>query len=70
MSWTWEFLDQDGSTTTGTDPGLAELRFENQSDAETWLGANYPELVDQNVAQVNLRHNENLIYGPMSLASE
>jgi hypothetical protein len=40
----------------------------NQSDAESWLGERWRELVDAGVAQATLFQDDREVYGPMSLA--
>jgi len=68
MGWSWKYLRTDGSA---ADPG-AELAaaggsFPSQSDAETWIGEVWRELLDANVDAVVLFDDERLVYGPMSL---
>lgn len=69
MAWTWQFLDENGCATTPSDPDLEPEPFSNQSDAETWIGASYPDLLAAGVAQVNLLNEAELVYGPMGLDS-
>lgn len=70
MSWTWQFLDENGCAVTPSDPDLVPEPFNNQSDAETWIGANYPDLLDSGVWQVNLLNDSQLVYGPMGLDAQ
>lgn len=42
----------------------------SQSDAETWLGENWPDLADAGVSSVSLYEGDRLEYGPMSLARD
>lgn len=42
-------------------------QFESQADAETWLGLNFDVLQASGVTEVELRKDNTLIYGPMSL---
>lgn len=42
-------------------------RFESRSDAETWIGVEYPNLLDERVDQVRLFEDDKEIFGPMSL---
>ena len=59
--WTWRLETADGHVT-----GTSEA-FESQSDAETWLGAEFGDLLDHGVDQVTLLEGETVAYGPMSL---
>ena len=44
--------------------------FPSQSDAESWLGEVWPELLHAGVEQVTLREDDRKVYGPMSLRPE
>ncbi len=69
MSWTWQYETADGSA---VDPEqlmaapAAEI-FPSQSDAESWLGEVWPELLHAGVEQVVLLDGDRVVYGPMSL---
>jgi hypothetical protein len=41
--------------------------FPSQSDAESWLGEVWQELLHAGVEQVTLRDGDRKVYGPMSL---
>jgi hypothetical protein len=69
MSWTWQYqtadgtpLDEDALTTA---PAV-EI-FPSQSDAESWLGEVWKELLHAGVEQVVLRDGDREVYGPMPL---
>lgn len=69
MSWTWQYEAADG---TSLDPdelpaAPAVEIFPSQSDAESWLGEVWPELLHAGVEQVTLREDARKVYGPMSL---
>ena len=67
--WTWLFLDAHGEPMEGE--GLAATGFPTQSDAESYLGESWRELLERGVEAVTLRENGTVVYGPMSLrASE
>lgn len=68
MSWHWRYEDDNGAVTSVTE-GDAVERFPSQSDAETWLGENWRDLLDKGVAQVTLFEDAREVYGPMSLRS-
>ena len=65
MGWTWRYETHDGA------PVAEEVApaptFPTQSDAETWLGEAYPQLVADGVDQVVLTEDSREVYGPMSL---
>ncbi|MCW2747933.1 MAG: hypothetical protein JWP10_1075 [Nocardioidaceae bacterium] len=64
MAWTWTFEKADGTAI-----GSSE-EFDNRSDAETWVGENFGELITEGVDQVRLREGEREVYGPMGLHAE
>lgn len=41
--------------------------FDSRSDAETWIGAEFNLLLDEQVDQVRLFEDDTEIFGPMSL---
>lgn len=63
--WTWLFLDAHGNPVHGK--GLPTTGFPTQSDAESYLGESWRELLDAGVEAVTLRENDTVVYGPMSL---
>ena len=67
-SWRWRFEDTSGvevpaagSTASGA------TGFPSQSDAESWIGEVWRELLDDGVDQVTLFEGDREVYGPMSL---
>ncbi|MGL5859621.1 MAG: hypothetical protein ACRC35_14690 [Angustibacter sp.] len=63
--WTWRYVDPDGRDVV---PALAPAEpFASQSDAESWLGENWRELLSVGVEAVHLREDDADSYGPMSL---
>jgi hypothetical protein len=63
MTWTWQYGDQAGAV-----PELPRPEsFSSQSDAESWLGENWRDLLEQGVHQVTLLADGAAVYGPMSL---
>jgi hypothetical protein len=66
MSWTWRYEASDGTVVTPAEAPEAEV-FPTQSDAETWLGENWRELLSAGVEQVSLLEAGRVVYGPMSL---
>lgn len=64
MSWSWTYEKADGTVT-----GRSQ-EFESRSDAETWIGEAFGDLLDSGVDQVRLMDGESEVYGPMGLAAE
>jgi hypothetical protein len=67
LSWSWRCEDANGvevASETGTGKG-----FPTQSDAESWVGEVWRELVEEGVEQVTLFEGDRLVYGPMSLSA-
>jgi hypothetical protein len=65
MAWTWQFEKADGTVLTAR--SLPAESFPSQSDAESWLGENWPGLLEAGVDQVSLREDDRTEYGPMTL---
>jgi hypothetical protein len=63
--WSWLYLDAHGNPIEGE--ALATTGFPTQSDAESYLGESWRELVAAGVESVTLRENDVVVYGPMSL---
>jgi hypothetical protein len=61
-SWRYEAL-VDGAAQPA---GVSEA-FGTQSDAESWIGENWRQLLDGGVDQVTLVDGDREVYGPMSL---
>jgi hypothetical protein len=65
MTWTWRLQDAAGAVvSTGAQ---AEHGFPSRSDAESWIGEAWQDLLDQGVEQVTLLEDDREVYGPMSL---
>jgi hypothetical protein len=65
--WTWRLEDSSGATVKQAGESAS---FSSQSDAESWLGEVWRELIDQGAVQVSLLEDDRVVYGPMSLLSE
>jgi len=61
MSWTWKLETADANVV-----GTSE-EFESRSDAESWVGEAFSDLLDDGVDQVRLFDGDKEVYGPMSL---
>lgn len=64
MTWTWTL-----ESSTGEVVGRSEA-FESRSDAESWVGEAFGDLLEQGIDQVRLFDGEAEIYGPMSLHAD
>ena len=64
MSWSWTYESSAGDV-VGRSEG-----FESRSDAESWIGEAFGELLTDGVDQVRLMDGETEVYGPMSLHAE
>ncbi|WP_106818994.1 hypothetical protein [Janibacter massiliensis] len=66
--YTWDYLDAGGDLVTGAE-GPSHAAFPTQADAEAWFSENWQACVDAGVAEVTLRRDGEVVYGPMSLAA-
>jgi hypothetical protein len=68
-SWHWRFEDESDTEVTPPDGSTAATAggFPSQSDAESWIGEVWRDLVDDGVDQVRLFEGDREVYGPMSL---
>jgi hypothetical protein len=66
VAWTWRYENGDGAAVEPAEAPAGEP-FPTQSDAETWLGENWRELLSAGVEQVSLLDGGREVYGPMSL---
>lgn len=62
-AWHWELLDTAGQRA----PGAQSPTFPTQSEAESWIGEQWPQLFDDGVDAVTLYEGDTSVYGPMSL---
>jgi hypothetical protein len=69
VAWTWRYENSGGDEVNPAEAPPGEA-FPTQSDAETWLGENWRELVSSGVDQVSLLESGRQVYGPMSLHPE
>jgi len=65
MAWSWKYESESGVPVDGQP--LASQEFPTQSDAETWIGESWRELLDSGIDRVVLLEEERVVYGPMSL---
>jgi hypothetical protein len=65
-TWRWRFEDEAGAE-VDTAEGASAGGFPSQSDAESWIGEAWRELLEDGVHQVTLFEGDREVYGPMSL---
>ena len=67
--WRWRFEDASGAEVGVAEGGTASgvSGFSSQSDAESWIGEVWQDLLDEGVDQVTLFEADREVYGPMSL---
>ena len=67
-AWRWRLEDSSGTEVTA-EGGAASAAggFPSQSDAESWIGETWRDLLDEGVDQVRLFEGDREVYGPMSL---
>lgn len=66
MSWRWRLESATGETVHPAVSGAAD-RFPTQSEAESWVGEAWRDLLDAGVVSVFLLDGDRQAYGPMSL---
>lgn len=64
MSWTWQYRNLAGEAVGGN---AVSQEFPTQSDAETWIGETWQELLAGGIDAVVLCEDDHEVYGPMSL---
>jgi hypothetical protein len=69
MAWIWRYENAAGSE-VAPDGAPETQSFPTQSDAESWLGETWRELLEAGVHQVTLLEDGREVYGPMGLAAE
>jgi hypothetical protein len=62
MSWSWRY-----ERTSDADGELRSQDFPTQSDAESWIGETWRELLESGVESVVLLEESRVVYGPMGL---
>jgi len=64
-SWRWRFEEVPPDLAGGSASGATG--FPSQSDAESWIGEVWRDLLEDGVEQVTLFEGDREVYGPMSL---
>lgn len=68
MAWSWHYETSDGAQVAIEVPGAA-TSFPTQSEAETWIGETWRDLLDGGADQAVLCEGERVVYR-MGLAAE
>jgi hypothetical protein len=63
--WRWRLEDSGGAEVSP--PGVTSPEFTSQSDAESWVGESWRDLLEGGVDAVTLLEGDREVYGPMSL---
>jgi hypothetical protein len=63
-TWTWSYETETGDKVEAT---TTSPSFPSQSDAESWIGETWAQLLSEGVDAVSLFEDERHVYGPMSL---
>lgn len=66
-SWTWSFAGAGGDGSSPRTGPERSVPFPTQADAESWFAESWQDLADAGVAQVTLRRDGAVVYGPMPL---
>jgi hypothetical protein len=66
-SATWRWLLHDASGAETTLPSGPTPLFPSQSDAESWVGEQWRDLLEDGVEAVSLVDGDRTVYGPMAL---
>jgi hypothetical protein len=67
--WRWRFEDASGREIPGDSVSAGSPHFPSQSDAESWVGEVWRELLEEGIDAVTLFEGDRQVYGPMSLHS-
>jgi hypothetical protein len=65
IQWHWRMEDSAGAEVAGVEG--ADQQFPSQSDAESWVGEVWQDLLEGGVDAVTLFEGDREVYGPMSL---
>ncbi len=67
-AWWWRLEDASGAEVSAASAGVGTRQeFPSQSDAESWVGETWQELLEGGVDAVTLFEADREVYGPMSL---
>ncbi len=67
QEWRWRLETAEGTEVTDVDSAPSAQSFPSQSDAESWVGEVWQDLLEDGVDAVTLFEGEREVYGPMSL---
>lgn len=63
MTWSWRYERSERAAAASS----GSQEFPTQSDAETWIGETWEELLANGIDAVYLLEEDRVVYGPMSL---
>lgn len=64
--FSWSFTTATGDPVIVSDD-FADQRFDDKTQAETWIGDVFSDLLAEGVDEVTLHEGDTPVYGPMSL---
>ncbi len=67
MQWTWRYEKADGTVVSSLPDTVLSGGFPSQSEAESWIGESWRDLLDAGIEQVTLLEGDRVVYGPMGL---
>ena len=67
MTFTWRYERSDGTEVIDLPETATAEAFPSQSDAETWVGESWRDLIRDGIDAVTLLQDGAVVYGPMSL---
>lgn len=67
MAFTWRYLRADGTDVVDLPEAATSQSFPSQSEAESWVGETWRDLLNGGVDAVALVDGDVPVYGPMSL---
>ena len=70
MSWSWQYLDNDGQVIDSPVEPCVTSVFPSQGDAEAFVPDTWRELRAAGISAVTLVDGDRVVYGPMSLDAE
>lgn len=69
-TWRWRLEDSAGREVPDEKVSVGNPHFPSQSDAESWVGEVWRELLEDGVDAVTLFEGDRQVYGPMSLHAQ
>lgn len=67
MQWSWRYEKADGTVVDALPDTVVSGGFPSQSEAESWIGESWRDLLEAGIEQVTLLEGDRVVYGPMGL---